>query len=187
MEGEPVLEKHAAASLAGMATFGSSFKTYLKEQGHVVHRHAEVCVLQGVLVRSGVELDSDKVGRLPHRATVSVIREARTATGVLRLRITTRGGSFVPSPVDGWVSDVSAKGTKLLETTDAHPPEDGERGGAGEMTGVVAFSEFVLDEVMSACGLCAGSGVLDVAGGTGPLSMELAKRGVGCGVHPWSE
>ena len=119
-----------------------SWKSYLVEHGHVVHRYAEVCAEKGCIVRAGVALDSKKVAKLPHRAPLSVIREARAADGVLRLRVRTRPGSFCPAPVDGWISDTTGRGTKLVETTDAHPPEDdgcGARQGDAP-SGVVALS-----------------------------------------------
>ena len=159
-----------------------SWRSYLVEHGHVVHRYAEVCAEKGCIVRAGVALDSKKVAKLPHRAPLSVIREARAADGVLRLRVRTRPGSFCPAPVDGWVSDTTGRGTKLVETTDAHPPEDDGCGGrqGDAPSGVVAFCDFVLADVLRADELCRGSGCLDVAGGGGPLSSALAKRGVRC-------
>ena len=159
-----------------------SWRSYLVEHGHVVHRYAEVCAEKGCIVRAGVALDSKKVAKLPHRAPLSVIREARAADGVLRLRVRTRPGSFCPAPVDGWISDTTGRGTKLVETTDAHPPEDDGCGGrqGDAPSGVVAFCDFVLADVLRADELCRGSGCLDVAGGGGPLSSALAKRGVRC-------
>ena len=158
-----------------------SWKTYLEENGHVVHRHAEICAEKGATVRAGMALDSKKVATLPHKAPLSVVREARTSTGILRLRVKTRPGSFCPQAVDGWVSETTAKGTRLVETTDPHPPEDAARpGGFNGPTGADAFADFVIKTVMAPADLCGGSGALDVAGGNGPLSTALAKRGVRC-------
>jgi len=110
------------------AVAASSFKTYCVEHGHVVHRFAEVCAPQGILVRAGVEAASAKVARLPHGAPVRVVREAVSAvSGLVRFRVQTRG-AFAGGTVDGWVSETSARGTKLLEITDAHPPPEGEPG-----------------------------------------------------------
>ena len=110
------------------AVAASSFKNYVVEHGHVVHRFAEVCAPRGILVRAGVEAASAKVARLPHGAPVRVVREAvSVASGLVRLRVQTRG-AFAGGSVDGWVSETSARGTRLLEITDAHPPPEGEPG-----------------------------------------------------------
>jgi len=158
----------------------TSFKRYMQDHGHVVYRFAEVDAQQGLLVRSGIEADSARVARLPHGAPVRVVREATSSAGLVRLRIQTRGGAFSAGPVDGWASETSARGTRLLSITDAHPPADGEPGEGDGGDGASAFADFVLARVATPEALCAGSGALDVGGGTGFFARDLATRGVRC-------
>ena len=74
------------------------------------------------------------------------------------------------------MSETSAKGAALIETTDPHPPPESAVGGRGR-TEAEAFCDFALAEVASPRKLREG-GALDVAGGCGLLSHFLALRGV---------
>ena len=125
-ERRPPRRRRAAPTGTGAARF----QNYLKEQGHVVRRHAEVRARRGALVRQAVDLASSVVAKLPHGAPLEVVREAvLDDTGALRLRVKTRR-PWAGAAVDGWVSAVSAKGTELVATTDAHPPPDDPLGRA---------------------------------------------------------
>jgi len=169
----------AALAAGPVAAAAGSFQNYLKEQGHVVRRHAEVRARRGALVRQAVDLASSVVAKLPHGAPLEVVREAvLDDTGALRLRVKTRR-PWAGAAVDGWVSAVSAKGTELVATTDAHPPPDDPLGRSSDAPhGAAAFRDFVFSELAGPAELCAGSGALDVAGGGGVLSNALALKGV---------
>ena len=92
-----------------------SFRSFVQEHGHVVYRRMRVVGKNGVTVRSGIEVSSAKVGELAFDCDVEVTKEAASEDGRERIYIKSLSAERGAPAIAGWVSQVTASGSSLLE------------------------------------------------------------------------